>query len=274
MRQRGETIRVKAPAWVGRTVMWSLALTVLSLSAAGLQTPPAALDRPGLSSTFDQQRRLMVDRQIRQRGVRDARILEAMSTVPRHLFVPPDRRSEAYADHPLPIGFGQTISQPYVVARMCSLLDLQPDDRVLEIGTGSAYHAAVLSRLVREVYTVEIVEPLAERARGVLERLGYDNVRIRVGDGYRGWAEEAPFDAIVLTAEPPEIPQPLLDQLAMGGRLVAPVAGRLVTVTRTERGLLTEKGDPVRFVPMTGEAQAGQRPAEVDASSAPPGLPN
>jgi len=216
----------------------------------------------------------MVDRQIRQRGVRDARILDAMSTVPRHLFVPPDRRSEAYADHPLPIGFGQTISQPYIVARMCSLLDLQPEDRVLEIGTGSAYHAAVLSRLVREVYTVEIVEPLAERARAVLERLGYDNVRIRVGDGYRGWAEAAPFDAIVLTAAPPKIPQPLLDQLAVGGKLVAPVAGRLVTITRTEQGLLTEKGDPVRFVPMTGEAQEGRRPAEADAESGPPGLPN
>lgn len=202
----------------------------------------------------------MVAEQIRGRGLDDPRILAAMEAVPRHLFVPDAYRDEAYGDHPLPIGYGQTISQPYVVALMSELLELEPGDRVLEIGTGSAYHAAVLSHLAEEVYTIEIVDELAHRAEDTLEELGYDNVHVRSGDGYRGWPEAAPFDAVLLTAAPREIPAPLLDQLAVGGRLVAPVGDRLQrlqVITRTEDGSVTELRDPVRFVPMTGEAEKG-----------------
>lgn len=226
----------------------------LLLTLAGLAL--GAQDRP---PSFDEQRLVMVDEQICQRGIRDPRVLEAMKEVPRHLFVPPARRSQAYADHPLPIGYDQTISQPYVVALMTSLLDLGPEDRVLEVGTGSAYHAAVLSRIAREVYTIEIIPELARRARQTLDRLGYRNVQVREGDGYRGWPEAAPFDAILLTAAPPEIPRPLIDQLAVGGTLVAPVGKdwqQLETIRRTPEGLEKGRGEPVRFVPMTGEAQA------------------
>jgi len=200
----------------------------------------------------------MVEDQVRARGVTDARVLSAMREVPRHRFVPESERGLAYSDQPLPIGWGQTISQPYVVALMCSLLDLEPDDRVLEIGTGSGYHAAVLSRLAGEVYSIEIVEPLGRRAGETLAALGYDNVRVRVGDGYEGWPEAAPFDAVVLTAAPPEVPGPLLEQLAVGGRLVVPVGGawqqELQVISRTADGYETERVAPVRFVPMTGKA--------------------
>jgi protein-L-isoaspartate(D-aspartate) O-methyltransferase len=205
-------------------------------------------------------RRAMVEWQIRQRGVADAPVLEAMATVPRHLFVPPALAGRAYRDEPLPIGHGQTISQPYVVALMCELADLMADETVLEVGTGSGYHAAVLSRLARRVYTIEIIPELAAEARATLARLGFDNVEVRSGDGYRGWPEAAPFDAIVLTAAPREIPAPLLDQLAVGGRLVAPLGEdrqQLTVITRTRDGLRRETVAPVRFVPMTGEAQDG-----------------
>ncbi|MDX1383419.1 MAG: protein-L-isoaspartate(D-aspartate) O-methyltransferase [Thermoanaerobaculia bacterium] len=200
----------------------------------------------------------MVERQIRARGVRDERVLEAMARVPRHEFVPERLADRAYADHPLPIGYDQTISQPYIVALMSELLALDGSERVLEIGTGSGYQAAILGELAAEVYSIEIVEPLARQAEGVLRRLGYENVQVRAGDGYRGWPEEAPFDAVILTAAPPEVPEPLFEQLAEGGVLVAPVGEvrQDLVLYRKQGDRLTEESViPVRFVPMTGEAQ-------------------
>ena len=203
-------------------------------------------------------RERMVREQIEARGVKNQRVLAAMRAVPRHELVPEALRDSAYEDRPLPIGHGQTISQPYVVAVMTEELDLGPGERVLEVGTGSGYQAAVLAELAAEVYTIEIVKPLAERAKSDLARLGYENVYVRHGDGYRGWPEHAPFDAIVVTAAPDHVPQPLVDQLAVGGRLVLPV-GRgiqeLVRITRDEKGVHEERLLGVRFVPMTGEAQ-------------------
>ena len=213
----------------------------------------------------DEVRRLaMVESQIRSRGVSDPAVLRALEKVPRHLFVGSEHASEAYDDHPLPIGFDQTISQPYIVALMTELLELEADSRVLEIGTGSGYQAAVLAEIVSEVYSIEIVEPLAERSAVLLERLGYTNVEVRAGDGYAGWPEQAPFDAIVLTAAPPRIPPPLLEQLAPGGRLVAPVGDfdqDLVLITRQADGFERRQILPVRFVPMTGQAQRVREPA-------------
>jgi protein-L-isoaspartate(D-aspartate) O-methyltransferase len=200
----------------------------------------------------------MVREQIEARGIRDARVLAALRKVPRHLFVPPEEQREAYIDYPLPIGHEQTISQPYVVAYMTEALELTPRDRVLEIGTGSGYQAAILAELAAEVYSIEIVEPLAKEAEARLRRLGYSRVQVRAGDGYRGWPEAAPFDAIIVTAAPGHIPQPLVNQLREGGRMVLPL-GRwdqeLVRLRRTPGGLLRENLLPVRFVPMTGEAE-------------------
>jgi protein-L-isoaspartate(D-aspartate) O-methyltransferase len=199
----------------------------------------------------------MVTEQIEARGVRDPRVLEAMRKVPRHEFVPREQRPYAYADHPLPIGHQQTISQPYIVAAMTELAQVRPGARVLEIGTGSGYQAAVLAELGAEVYSIEIVEPLARSAAATLERLGY-RVQVRAGDGYQGWPEHAPFEAIVVTAAPPRIPEPLKQQLAEGGRLVIPVGDfyqELVVLTRRGGELERRSVFPVRFVPMTGEAQ-------------------
>jgi len=200
----------------------------------------------------------MVSQQIQARGVTDPRVLDAMRRVPRHLFVPEDLASQAHADHPLPIGHDQTISQPYVVALMTELADIGPGERALEIGTGSGYQAAVLAELADSVYTIEIVEPLAAEAAERLRRLGYGNVVVRSGDGYRGWPDRAPFDAIVVTAAPGHVPQPLLDQLAVGGKLVIPVGEviqELREITRTDTGFVERSVLPVRFVPMTGEAE-------------------
>jgi len=203
-------------------------------------------------------RHAMVEEQIAARDVRDPRVLAAMRAVPRHLFVPEAQRDAAYRDGPLPIGEKQTISQPYIVAAMTELARIGPESRVLEIGTGSGYQAAVLGEVAGEVYSIEIVAPLAERARALLRRTGYERIRLRLGDGYAGWPEAAPFDAIVVTAAPPEIPEPLVEQLAVGGRMVVPV-GRwfqeLVVLTKTETGIERESVFPVRFVPMTGEIQ-------------------
>jgi protein-L-isoaspartate(D-aspartate) O-methyltransferase len=199
-------------------------------------------------------RQQMVDSQIRDRGVKDPRVLEAMRRVERHRFVR-DRDIElAYGDFPVDIGLGQTISQPYIVAYMTEALGVKPTDKVLEIGTGSGYQAAVLGELAREVYTIEIVPELAERSTRILKELGYANVHVRSGDGYAGWPEHAPFDAVIVTAAPDHIPQPLVDQLKIGGRLVVPV-GRgeqdLLVLTKTAQGLREEARLPVRFVPLT-----------------------
>lgn len=210
---------------------------------------------------FQEQRQAMVAHDIRGRGVSDRQVLAAMGRVPRHLLVDERYRRDAYADHPLPIGEGQTISQPYVVALMTETLALKPTDRVLEIGTGSGYQAAVLAEIVQEVYSIEIRQRLAERAAARLKELGYDKVRVRYGDGYFGWEERAPFDAIIITAAVNHIPPPLIRQLRVGGRLILPLGstGFYQTLTLVTKGkgevLDVRQFDPVRFVPMTGEAQ-------------------
>ena len=206
-------------------------------------------------------RRDMVRRQIAARGVTDARVLTAMRNVPRHWFVPAELRRLAYDDRPLPIGHKQTISQPYIVALMTEALQLTPKSRVLEIGTGSGYQAAVLSEITPHVFTIEIVEPLARRAIAAFTRHGYKTIRTRIGDGYKGWAEHAPFDAIIVTCAPDHIPPDLLAQLAPQGRMCIPVGGqfgvqRLVVVSKNKDGSLDRKNlIPVRFVPMTGAAR-------------------
>ncbi|MBM4398701.1 MAG: protein-L-isoaspartate(D-aspartate) O-methyltransferase [Deltaproteobacteria bacterium] len=200
----------------------------------------------------------MVATQIESRGVHDQAVLDAMRAEPRHAYVPEDVRALAYADHPLPIGHGQTISQPFIVALMTAALDVKPGARVLEIGTGSGYQAAVLDRLGAEVFTIEIVEPLCERARRDLVANGHGRVNVRCGDGYRGWPEAAPFDRIMATAAPSHVPRPLVDQLVPGGILVLPVGTGeqwLVRLDKAADGTVTRRTiEAVRFVPMTGEA--------------------
>lgn len=203
-------------------------------------------------------RERMVRRQIEARGIRDKAVLEAMKEVPRHLFVPEKVRSKSYDDHPLPIGLGQTISQPYIVAFMTELLQLEPDHRIFELGTGSGYQAAVASRIVKDVFTVEIYEELAVSAAQRLAELGYDNVHVKGGDGYYGWDEKAPFDAIIVTAAADHIPPPLVKQLRPGGRLIIPLGGpfsvqQLVLVEKGTDGSTKERSIiPVRFVPLLG----------------------
>jgi protein-L-isoaspartate(D-aspartate) O-methyltransferase len=213
------------------------------------------------SAGKSRERMQMVAEQIATRGVQDSSVLDAMRTVPRHLFVAERFRHEAYADYPLPIGEGQTISQPFIVASMTESLELSPGDTVLEIGTGSGYQAAVLAEIVAAVYTIEIVPALGERAGSTLDALHYENVHVRIGDGYRGWPEHAPFDAIMVTAAPDHVPQPLVDQLKVGGRMVLPVGDSnqsLVILTKTPDGVERRDRYGVRFVPMTGEAQKKQ----------------
>ena len=205
-----------------------------------------------------QEREVMVMRQLAGRDIRDQRVLDAMRRVPRHLFIPENQRREAYGDFPIPIGLKQTISQPYIVAYMTQALELQEGDRVLEIGTGSGYQAAILGELVGEVYTIEIIPELGERSNKLLADLGYRNIHVRVADGYKGWPDKAPFDAIIVTAAPPRLPQPLLDQLKIGGRMIIPVGNirqELVLIHHTENGYERKTVLPVAFVPMTGEAQ-------------------
>ena len=195
-----------------------------------------------------------------ERNIRNQRVIEAMNQVPRHQFVPPAQRPSAYDDRPLPIGHGQTISQPYVVAFMTEALDPQPGDRVLEIGTGSGYQAAILAGLVKEVWTIEIIEPLARTAEAALKAEGYDNVHVRAGDGYAGWPEQAPFDSIIVTCAPDHVPPALIEQLKDGGRMMIPVGpegGAQELVLMRKRGESIERDSvlPVRFVPMTGKAR-------------------
>lgn len=204
-------------------------------------------------------RKDMVEKQIQRRGIKNPAVLQAMRTVKRHELVPVPYRSKAYGDHPLPIGEKQTISQPYIVGLMSELLQAKPGDKILEIGTGSGYQAAVLAEMGLEVFSIEIIEPLARRAKADLKRLGYPDVQVRFGDGYQGWPGEAPFDGIIITAAPPRLPEPLVQQLKVGGRIVVPVgrgAQDLNVYTKKEDGAVSvETIIPVRFVPMTGEAQ-------------------
>jgi protein-L-isoaspartate(D-aspartate) O-methyltransferase len=230
-------------------------------SAAGTGSPPPgptpAPAAPRASESAGARER-MVREQIEARGVRDPATLAAMRKVPRHELVPEAVRLAAYEDHPLPIGLGQTISQPYIVAFMTEALGLRGGETVLEVGTGSGYQAAVLAEIAARVYTIEIVAPLAERARADLARLGYTNVHVRAGDGYLGWPEAAPFDAIIVTAAAPRIPEPLKAQLKDGGRLVIPVGEEyqsLVVLTRTGSTFAERTVLPVRFVPMTGKVR-------------------
>jgi protein-L-isoaspartate(D-aspartate) O-methyltransferase len=202
------------------------------------------------------ERNRMVAQQLRGRDITSPRVLDAMRTVPRHLFVPEAEREDAYGDHPLPIGYGQTISQPYIVAFMTESLDVGAGDRVLEIGTGSGYQAAVLSLLASDVYTIEIVAPLADRARATLSSLGHRNVHVRTGNGYLGWPEHAPYDRIMVTAAPDEVPPALVRQLKVGGLMAIPVGTgyqELRILRRTAAGTETLRTLPVRFVPMTGK---------------------
>ena len=216
---------------------------------------------PGSFDWMDWQaaRQRMVATQIAARGIRGPAVLAAMRSIPRHEFVNPEFLDQAYADRPLPIGFGVTISQPYIVAYMTEALELSPDDRVLEVGTGSGYQTAVLAEIASEVYSIEIVPPLARRAGSKLRELGYHNVRVICADGHQGWSRAAPFDAILLTAAPASIPRPLIEQLAMGGRLVAPVGPGFDQIVqrlrKTPRGVVFEELIGVRFVPMTGGSQ-------------------
>jgi protein-L-isoaspartate(D-aspartate) O-methyltransferase len=202
---------------------------------------------------FKVYRQYMVEHQIRARGIKNKAVLEALLTVPRHRFVEPSLAQLAYADYPLPIGYDQTISQPYIVAYMTEAAEISPLEKVLEIGTGCGYQAAVLGELAKEVYTIEIIPQLAERASRTLKVLGYNNVHVKAGDGYEGWAKHAPYDAILVTAAPDHIPQPLIDQLAMNGRMVIPVGKRyqeMMILTKTQEGMIEEKTIPVRFVPL------------------------
>ncbi len=234
-----------------RTIFYSLTFSILTLS--GVSTC-CALEK----NDFARLREVMVETQIVDRGVSDPDVIRAMKRVPRHLFVPERYRASSYADHPLPIGEGQTISQPYIVAFMTEAMKLKPGEKVLEIGTGSGYQAAVLAEMVKEVYSIEIVESLGKRAGRTLAELGYTNVQIKIGDGYKGWPEKAPFDAVIVTCAPEQIPRTLVEQLKEGGRMIIPV-GRAGAVQKLVRGvkaggrLKTEEVMLVRFVPMVAD---------------------
>jgi protein-L-isoaspartate(D-aspartate) O-methyltransferase len=231
---------------------------ILFLAAAAIALACSPAPQPSVGWDAARARESMVAAQIEERGVRDPRTLAAMRKVPRHLFVPPALEREAYADHPLPIGHAQTISQPYIVAFMTEALGLRGGEKVLEVGTGSGYQAAVLAEIAATVYTIEIVTPLADEARARLARLGYRNVQVRAGDGYQGWPEAAPFDAVMVTAAAPRVPEPLKQQLKDGGRLVIPVGEdyqELIVMTRRGAEFPVQRLLPVRFVPMTGKVR-------------------
>jgi protein-L-isoaspartate(D-aspartate) O-methyltransferase len=232
-----------------RIVARYLLFAAIATTGCRQQTPPP--------SDFGAQRQRMVEQQLKSRGIKDERVLAAMAKVPREKFIPADARADAYGDGPLPIGYDQTVSQPYIVAFMTEQLGPKPSDRVLEIGSGSGYQAAILAELVTNVYTIDIVEPLAKSAQATLQRLGYKNVHIKVGDGYKGWPEEAPFDAIIVTCAPENVPQPLVEQLQDGGRMVIPVGERFAQqlyLLEKKNGQLKESATlPVRFVPMLRE---------------------
>jgi protein-L-isoaspartate(D-aspartate) O-methyltransferase len=233
---------------------------VLPVCAVAVACEPAPIVR---AENLTDARQRMVREQIAARDVKDPRVLQALETVPRHEFVPAELRGSAYEDRPLPIGHGQTISQPYIVALMSEQLMLKPNAQVLEIGTGSGYQAAVLGQLAAEVYTIEIVSPLASRAWETLRRLGYHNVHVSPGDGYQGWPDAAPFDAIIVTCAPDHVPEPLVEQLKEGGRMVIPVgdfgAQELYVLEKRDGKIKKKAVLPVRFVPMTGKAEKAPR---------------
>jgi len=237
----------------------SLILSFLCFSLLclpGCAAEPSAAPKGAKADAYEAERRQMVERQIRAQGVRDRSVLDALRRVPRHRFVPKEIEHLAYEDTPLPIGHDQTISQPYIVAYMTEAAGITKKHKVLEIGTGSGYQAAVLGELAREVYSIEIIPALAERARRTLKELGYRNVHVRAGNGYLGWPEHAPFNAIVVTAAPDAVPPALIKQLAVGGKMVIPVGAGdqdMLILTKTKQGVLTKKTLPVRFVPMTGK---------------------
>lgn len=231
---------------MGKTrYIWLAVIFLVSMSTCVSQTD------------YSELRERMVDNQIIARGIKDARVISAMKKVERHLFVPESARSYAYRDGPLSIGEGQTISQPYIVAFMTEYLEPEPSMKVLEIGTGSGYQAAILAEIVDEVYTIEIIETLGKRAKELLAGLGYDNVHVKIGDGYKGWAEHAPYDAIIVTCAPNDIPEPLKDQLAEGGRMIIPVGGsgiQYLILNIKKNGKIRQQSVlPVRFVPMVNE---------------------
>jgi len=237
----------------------------LALKALGLLVVALTMGLEAEDEGYEAEREAMVRYQIEVRGIKDRRVLKAMRRVPRHLFVPPEYRDAAYEDRPLPIGEGQTISQPYIVALMTESLGLTGRERVLEIGTGSGYQAAVLAELAREIYTVEIVPSLAARARELLERLGCENVHVRSGDGFFGWPEAAPFDAVILTCAAPRVPERPLQQLKDGGRMVLPLGEdpffqSLVLITKKGEGFEQRPITGVVFVPMTGEIERRRGP--------------
>jgi len=226
-------------------------LCILAMFFGMLQVHGLAL--AGEDYSHAQRRRTMIERDLKLRGIRDTKVLEAMNKVERHQFVGSSLEKYAYDDRPLPIGYGQTISQPYVVAFMSEALALDGEDRVLEIGTGSGYQAAILAEIVKEVYTIEILQALAEVAKKRLSDLGYENVHVKHGDGYKGWLEHAPYDKIIVTAAPDKVPEKLIEQLAIGGRMVLPLGSwyqTLYLITKTESGIIQDKLLPVRFVPM------------------------
>ncbi len=235
---------------------WAILLTFLSASCAARQDSIQSKSQDAFATA----RRVMIDRDLRGRGIKDPRVLSAMESVPRHLFVPENQRPFAYEDRPLPIADGQTISQPYVVAYMSELLELRGSEKVLEIGTGSGYHTAVLARLAAEVYSIEIIPSLSASAKSLIEQLGFKNVYLKVGDGFYGWEEKAPFDAILLTAAAPKVPEPLWRQLREAGRIIMPLgepwqAQRMVRVRKVAGKEVIEELKEVLFVPMTGEIQ-------------------
>jgi protein-L-isoaspartate(D-aspartate) O-methyltransferase len=244
--------------WIGMGIarLSSKVASIGALIASVVGCGGAVAKQQPASADVAPARTRMVDDQLIARDIKDPRVLDAMRRVPRHEFVPEAMRSNAYMDSPLPIGHDQTISQPYIVAFMSEALQLEPSHRVLEIGTGSGYQAAILGELAKEVYTIEIVAPLADRARATLKQLGYTNIHVRTGNGYLGWPEQAPFDRVMVTAAPEAIPQPLIDQLKVGGLMAIPVGvgdQELRVLRRTSTGMETLRTLPVRFVPMTGK---------------------
>ncbi|MGM0566885.1 MAG: protein-L-isoaspartate(D-aspartate) O-methyltransferase [Bacteroidota bacterium] len=236
------------------TIMSSLIFTSIKQDQAYFITHNASIYNPQDDQSWKSKAERMVREQVENRGVDDEKVLEAMRNTPRHRFVPGTYAQHAYADSPLPIGHDQTISQPYIVALMTELLDVQESDKILEIGTGSGYQAAILGKLAGEVYTIEIVEALAMRSKALLKEMNLDNIHVKHGDGYKGWPEEAPFDKIIVTAAPEEVPKALKEQLKPGGKMVLPVGDRsqlLKVIRKTAKGKISEETiTGVRFVPM------------------------